>query len=445
MEWPIVPVILWQVRQLRKADRRPLRETLALRDETLAALLGFSRAHSAFYAEFHHGLESAPLEELPVLTKSVMMDNFDRIVTDNGLRLVDVERYLERLPEEPFFHGRYRVCSTSGSSGRRGFFLFSPAEWATAIASFRRSGSWCGIPLPLFSGRVAAVTSPVPWHMSAQAGSSVRVPWMKIERLDPTEHPEALVERLNRFRPELLSVYPSVGRMLAKEQAEGRLDISPKVIMTGSETLTLGVRSLMERAWGKNIFDHYGATETGSIAAECRNHRLHVVEDLLVVEGVDRENRPVPAGVTTDKLLVTVLFRRTQPLIRYEISDRVVFSDEACGCGLPWRVMERVEGREEENLCLPALRGGTRIVHPVVFEKVLDNLPASGWQVTSDGEHVTVFIAGANGVDPDAVAENLRRELDLQDVAPVLVSVRKVGELQRTPTGKAAHVRKTRP
>lgn len=433
-----------QTGELKKSDRRPLAETLAIRDAAVKRLTQFARASSPFYAEFHQGLEGAPLAELPVLTKATMMEHFDDLVTDRRIRLADVERHLEQLPAHPLFLGRYRICSTSGSTGRRGFFVFDRDEWVAAIASFRRSAAWCGLDMHLLFAPVAVVASTVPWHMTAQARTSLRLPWVRMERFGAAEPLETLTQRLNDFRPRLVTTYPSVGRALAKEQIEGRLAIEPRLVFTGAEVLTPAVRALMEQAWGRGcVFDHYGATETGSIAAECSKQRLHLAEDLLVAEGVDRENRPVPPGIASEKLLVTVLFRRTQPLIRYEISDRVVFASGGCDCGLPWRVLERVEGRDEEMLRLPAAGGGTREVHPVVFEGILDNLPTAGWQVTSSGNDVTVLLAGADGINTDTIRDKIWGELEKRGVAPASVTVRKVAELSRTATGKASHVRMT--
>lgn len=442
MEPLLILKTLWRTRELKKNDLRPLDETLTIRDAAVDRLIHFARASSPFYAEFHQGLAGAPLAELPVLTKATMMEHFDELVTDRRIRLSDLERHLDQLPALPMFLGRYRICSTSGSTGRRGFFVFDRDEWVTAIASFRRSAAWCGRVVPYLFTPMAVVASRVPWHMTTQAGISLRLPWVRLERFDAADPMETLTARLNDLHPRLLTTYPSVGRALAKEQLEGRLKIEPRIIFTGSEVLTPAVRTLMERAWGVGcVFDHYGATESGSMAAECSKHRLHLVEDLLVVEGVDRQNRPVPPGVASEKLLVTVLFRRTQPLIRYEISDRVVFAKEACGCGLPWRVLERVEGRDEEMLRLPAAGGGTREVHPIVFEGILDNLPTAGWQVTSSGNDVTVLLAGADGIDTATIRDKIWRELQVRGVAPDSVTVRKIAELSRTATGKASHVR----
>jgi phenylacetate-CoA ligase len=434
-----------RTRELKKHDLRLLKELLSSRDAAVSRLIQFARTNSPFYAEFHKGLEEAPLAELPILSKANMMEHFDELVTDRRIRLVDVERHLDRLPAQPLFLGNYRVCSTSGSTGRRGFFIFDRDEWVTVLASFRRAASWCGVGRPMFVTPMAVVASMVPWHMTNQTRTSMRLPWVRMERFDVTEPLETLTQRLNDLRPRLVATYPSMGRTLAREQLEGRLAISPQLVFTGSEVLTPAVRSLMERAWGIGcVFDHYGATEAGSISAECSQHRLHLAEDLLVVEAVDRQNRPVPPGIASEKLLVTVLFRRTQPLIRYEISDRIVFAGRGCDCGLPWRVLERVEGRDEEMLRLPAAGGGTREVHPVVFEGILDNLPIAGWQVTSSGTDVKVLLAGADGIAIDAIREKILEELKNRGVEPAGVTVHKVAELSRTATGKAAHVRLVR-
>ena len=71
------------------------------------------------------------------------------------------------------------------------------------------------------------------------------------------------------------------------------------------------------RAWHVEPFNVYAATETGGVAAECRHHHgMHLFEDLVIPEVVDNDYRPVPLGQSGDRLLVTVLFRRTIPLIR---------------------------------------------------------------------------------------------------------------------------------
>jgi len=130
-------------------------------------------------------------------------------------------------------------------------------------------------------------------------------------RLDAAEPVANIVQQLNRWRPSIAMAYPSVLRQLAVEQLEGRLRISPYHIATSAEVLPIETGALLRDAWGVRIFDMYGATEYAPIAAECEHGRNHLVEDGARIE------------IEDERVLLTVFDRRTQPLIRYEISDMV--------------------------------------------------------------------------------------------------------------------------
>jgi phenylacetate-coenzyme A ligase PaaK-like adenylate-forming protein len=72
----------------------------------------------------------------------------------------------------------------------------------------------------------------------------------------------------------------------------------------------------------------------------------------------------VPDGEPGARLLVTNLFNRTLPLIRYELDDLVTLSPDPCPCGRPLRVIAALEGRSDDILRLPGASGGTVAVHP---------------------------------------------------------------------------------
>src|ERR1700722_6001714 len=84
--------------------------------KTLAELRAHAYARSPFYREFHRGLEDAPLEALPTLSKAEMMDRFDDVVTDRDVRLADVRAFLAQEGPEERYLGRYWITSTSGTS-----------------------------------------------------------------------------------------------------------------------------------------------------------------------------------------------------------------------------------------------------------------------------------------------------------------------------------------
>jgi phenylacetate-coenzyme A ligase PaaK-like adenylate-forming protein len=105
------------------------------------------------------------------------------------------------------------------------------------------------------------------------------------------------------------------------------------------------VRALARDVWDAIVMNIYGATEVNLIGAECPwRSGLHVAEDSIILEVVDEHNRPVPAGVAGHKLLVTTLFYRLLPLIRYEISDIVTLASEPCRCGRPGLRLASIQG-----------------------------------------------------------------------------------------------------
>src|SRR5262249_2777002 len=148
-------------------------------------------------------------------------------------------------------------------------------------------------------------------------------------------------------------------------------------------------RRIVREAWQVDVRDTYGATEYAPIAAECERGRKHLLEDGAVIEIVDEQGRPVPPGVSGERVLLTVFHRRTQPLIRYEITDMMRLTGEECACGRPFRVIDGVEGRLEDILYFGAQGSRDRDipVHPNAFHGLLETVPSTGWQVihTEDG------------------------------------------------------------
>src|SRR5437016_5949943 len=88
----------------------------------LRACRDYAYAHSPFYQRFHQGLMDRPLQELPVLTKAMVMEHFDELVTDQAIQLRDVQQYFTRPDRPKLYLDRYQVTPTSGSTGEPGLF-----------------------------------------------------------------------------------------------------------------------------------------------------------------------------------------------------------------------------------------------------------------------------------------------------------------------------------
>ncbi|WP_406637995.1 phenylacetate--CoA ligase family protein [Pseudarthrobacter quantipunctorum] len=448
MDVRIVSRVLFLRAAWRRRDHWDATTIAAHQDRALQELLRAAYAGSEFYRRHHAGLQEAPFDQLPPVTKADLMSHFDEAVTTPDLKLADVEQHLRALAAENGdpgvpWRGRWWAAATAGTAGPRGTFIWNRSEWATVLASYARANDWAGIQAGL--GRplkVALVTSRVPTHQSAVVGASLRSGLVPTLRLDVTAPMGETVAALNRFQPRALVGYASALRPLALEQLAGHLKISPQAVMSASEVLTPSAAQELAKAWGSAPVDVYAATETAGIASPCVYRNRHLYEDLLIVEPVDRDGNPVPRGTTGARVLVTVLFSRTLPLIRYEMSDTVRLGGRGCPCGRSFTLLEDIEGRIEDVLDMQGSAGPVR-VHPIVFHHVLDQAAAGGWQVVQEPARLRVLLAGlAAGNSPQAVQAAVAGALRAAGVVGTPVDVAVVSQLERTPSGKAPYVRR---
>lgn len=349
--------------------------------EQFNKLRSFATQRSSFYQKLYKGLENKPLNELPVITKAILMESFDEVATDNAVKKSGIEDYLLNSDGKQLYLDKYRIAKTSGSTGQPGIFIYDKDEWLTVVTSYSRANDFSKIKADLFhSLKLAVVSSRVPWHQSALVGKTLESPIVPALRIDATESISQINKELNEFQPRLLVAYASMARLLAEEQLSGRLQIHPEAVMTASEVLTKNTALLITEAWGKKPFNVYAATESAGIASECVMHNgMHMYEDLVITEIVDSNNRPVPVGEFGEKILVTVLFSRTLPLIRYEISDSIKLSQSKCPCGKEYKLIDTVQGRIEDILKMRDVNNNIQVVHPNVFHQVFDRISVREW------------------------------------------------------------------
>jgi phenylacetate-CoA ligase len=138
-------------------------------------------------------------------------------------------------------------------------------------------------------------------------------------------------------------------------------------------------------------------------------------------------------------VLVTVLFSRTLPLIRYEMSDSLKLANavQDCPCGRPYALLSGVQGREQEALSFQAADGQSRTVQPVIFHHVMDPVSAAGWQIRQDGNRLEVLVAQPRDLNADGLAVAIRSALTAQGIRPSAIAVQEVAAIPRTALGKA--------
>jgi phenylacetate-coenzyme A ligase PaaK-like adenylate-forming protein len=420
-------------------ERWPRERREALQRERLTALVAHAREHSPYYRDALAGYDPrVGAASLPVFDKATMMERFDDVVCDRRLRRDALLAHVETLQGDELYLGRYRATTTSGSSGRKGLFVFDRAGWAWIVGLFLYFSDVAGTRPRLPRRRVAVIGGASPAHMSRRGAHTLDVGLHRMLSLPVTLPMPALVEALNRFEPDYLNVYPSMGVLLAEEQLAGRLRLKLRTMSTSSELRTPEMTTRITEAFGVQPFDLYATTE-GLWACDCEHHEgLHLMEDGVIAENVDADGHPVPEGEPGARLLVTNLANRVQPLIRLAVADAVTLTSEPCACGRTLRRIERVDGRSDDVVWLPGADGRSIAVHPMQFAVVARDRDVVEFQVVQEGTRMAVLVV-VRGAAPGLearVRDGLDERLGALGVRGVTIDVERRETLERSAGGK---------
>lgn len=428
---------------LHQKSRSNLKVTPKSTHLQIQRLLQFATTHSAHYRKSIGSLEGFDVEKdlssLPILSKQTLLEKFDQIVTAPRLRRHLLLKALEGNKTD--FAG-FRVMTTSGTTGARGLFVLSPAEWIETMASYLRAYEMAGRKFRITERtRTAIVGSDQPWHQSTQISKFAQSRWFPTLQLNVLNPEDQIVADLNQFQPQALGGYSGFVRLLAIAQLEGRLKIQPRSVICSAEALSNEVRELCLEAWGIKPFNLYASTECGVMAMECDRHDgLHLFTDRIFVEIVDQDGKAVPPGTLGAKILVTHLKNRTLPLIRYEMSDCLQMRTAPCDCGSPLPLIESIQGRAQDRLSFQLPNQRSQTIHPSVFYALMEKEWVQAWQVRQvSKDRLQVIVAGDKARDKAILGRielSLKETLGARGLNFVETQVEAVDEIPQGKNGK---------
>lgn len=382
----------------------------------------------------------ADIGALPIMTKADVMADWDAIVTDRRLTLAKGnDHILAKLRHEThdfYYLDEYEIFATGGSSGTRGVFVWGWQEFVEIACVAYRYQVRDAPPETLAGRRCLAVIeagetvhgSLFLFSVSPDAAAEVR----SFPAATPTAR---LIEALNAAQPTEINAFASAIDVLAGEALAGRLRISPRRVATNSEPLLPETRDRAREAWGVEINNVWGCVEVGLIGVECDAHEgLHLTDDLIITEFVDHDNVPVNDPEAVEKVLVTSLYNRTMPLIRYEVTDLVIPAAVPCRCGAPFPLIAEVRGRADDAF---RYDGGVAI-HPLVFRTPLGQHPMiEEYQVRQTPRGALIAIVTRGAVDFVRLEQELVAAVQSAGLNAPSFEIAVVDALQRHPeTGK---------
>lgn len=217
--------------------------------------------------------------------------------------------------------------------------------------------------------------------------------------LDIKEPVEKHIKTLNDFQPEILGGYFTGLKILAEKQEKGELRIKPEFIVNCGEGFNPKEKEYVESVFKLPLVNVYGFAES-MIAGIGKDEYdgIYLFDDIVYIE------------IKDDHILVTNLFNKTQPLIRYRIDDYPRLKKDEHR-RLPYTLVDTVVGREEMVIWLRNDKGALDFIHPIViaefYVKGLDKL-----QIVLKDEYSFDFLAVINQEDKDEVVKKIKEKLD---------------------------------
>jgi len=369
-------------------------------------------------------------------------NNFLELTTPETLfRLPILPKRELRMAPERFVSDRVRqqerliTYHTSGSTGTPIKFICTPDTQrriyaAKEVRSFRWAKTSIRLPRSMIGGRlvVPRAYSKGPFYRYNWAEKQVYFSAFHISPVNVSQY----VEGFNWFRPQVLTGYAHSYFLLARMMAEQAivLDYEPQALVLGSEKLTPEMKEVISRSFRARAYQEYGAVESCMLATECEHGSLHVNPDAGIVEIVDENGFPVPPGIE-GRILCTSLLNEAQPLIRYEIGDIGVWSNQTCSCGREHlAVLQEVVGRLEDVVVGPDGREMVR------FHGIFVELPhvIEGQVIQEAPDLFTVNVIAMDGFGVQD--EQLIRKRFEERLGKVEVHIKRVQEIERSGSGK---------
>jgi phenylacetate-CoA ligase len=166
-----------------------------------------------------------------------------------------------------------------------------------------------------------------------------------------------IIDTLNKIKPEIIDGFVSALELVSKHiiRHNIKLKFTPKIIVTGAELLTDTTRDTIKKAFQTTVVNRYGGTEISVVANECMdqansNHYLHIQSDRVLIETYIEKKKVINIE---GNFIVTDLTNKAFPIIKYDIGDKGILTDQTCSCSLPYPLISKIIGRSNDFFIKP--------------------------------------------------------------------------------------------
>jgi len=178
------------------------------------------------------------------------------------------------------------------------------------------------------------------------------------------------------LKPKAMFCVPTMTRLMERLIREEGYE-NPKDLFTidslcfGGEPLTKVAQKKIKETWGcKNLYDWPSMADSHYLESSCyTNTGGHIHEDFFLHEVIDPETGEPVTESERGERVITHLWTKAVPYVRWRTDDIIDFTDEVCECGRTSR-RETVVGRKGWGINVK-----DKLIMPIEVEEVIRATP----------------------------------------------------------------------
>lgn len=320
-------------------------------------IVNYHLKHNPFYRGLTEGLNTSDWNTLPILTKK------------------DLQKPLQQRLSDGFTVRNCHIHKTSGSSGTP--FIFAKDKYCHALtwAGFIKRYSTFNIDLN-HSKQARFYGIPLDtkgyYKERLKDALSNRYRFSVFDLSDAAFKKNITVFSNTAF--DYINGYTSAIVQFAKYLKRENIILKAicptlKACIVTSEMLFEDDSQLLQQYMGVPVINEYGAAELGLIAFQNPNKQWYVNSQDLFVEILDENNNVLPYG-ETGRIVITALYNKAHPFIRYDLGDLGALSKSST---VKTPILETLTGRTSDIATLPSEKTAAGLTFYYITKTIIED------------------------------------------------------------------------
>ena len=384
-------------------------------------IISYHLEHNSFYKTFRLAINMDDWDSIPIMTKR------------------HLQQPLEQRLSNGFTTKNSYVNKTSGSSGDP--FIFAKDKWSHALtwAEIMNRFGWYSID---FNTSKQARFYGIPLDKKGYYKERLKDYFSNRFRFSVFDLSDTAFENtLQKFKTtdfDYINGYTSSIVQFAKYLKREGITLksvcpSLKACIVTSEMLFDDDKQLLETQFNLPVINEYGASELDLIGFQNIKDEWQVNSETLYVEILDEHNTVLPYG-EEGRIVITSLYNKAHPFIRYDIGDIGILSKNST---IKKPILKKLIGRTNDIVVLPSGKKAAGLTFYYITKSVIENDGNVSEFIVEQFQLDTFKISYVSKIELSEAEETTIKKAVIRYLEPdITINFERLDKLKRSKSGK---------